>query len=184
MRPWSNRSGTSSFQDDASMGSGMSKADGDGTLSRETSLIAAPRARASIAPKIRIDEIQSAFPKPRSTVMDNDLPADSDGWTTGQTSRSSRRDDAGWKVRRGSLFAERVGRQSGHQPTFPCVLCWPRKRQLRADFRPLLATRLHRALSCLSPPQVAICIHASMKQFGVSEYSATDSPGYEHSAVS
>lgn len=66
------------------MGSGMSKADVDGTLSRETTLIAAPRARASSAPKIRIDGIQSAFAKPRSTVMGNDLPADSDVWTTVQ----------------------------------------------------------------------------------------------------
>lgn len=66
------------------MGFGMSKTDGDGTLSRETTLIAAPRARDSIAPNIRIDGVQSAFAKPRSTVMGNNLPTDPDEWTTVQ----------------------------------------------------------------------------------------------------
>ncbi len=47
-----------------------------------------------------------------------------------------------------------------------------------------VATWQQRALTCLAPPQVAIRIPVSVEQFGVSEYTATDSPGYEHAAVS
>jgi hypothetical protein len=59
--------------------------------SRETTLVAARRAKASVAPKIWVGEIQSAFPKPSAcdrptiafreiTIMGNDLTGDSDVW--------------------------------------------------------------------------------------------------------
>ena len=36
----------------------------------------------------------------------------------------------------------------------------------------------------LLPPQVPIRIPVSVEQFGLSEYSATESPGYEYAAIS